>query len=166
MMEQGSQQEESGWTMYFEDLCENNNHGDCNYSSSMTGVSSSSLLSDAASGAAWKMKNQLIFPPQKPCKPLNFKKRKTAIPIHDDPLEDTASSPANSPKVSSTTAIILNLKENEDHPNGSQEKDDVSGNFSEFRAVEKKEPQTEECTDLKKRGLCLMPLSMLVDYLS
>ncbi|XP_020517261.1 uncharacterized protein LOC18421469 isoform X2 [Amborella trichopoda] len=144
MMEQGSQQEESGWTMYFEDLCENNNHGDCNYSSSMTGVSSSSLLSDAASGAAWKMKNQLIFPPQKPCKPLNFKKRKTAIPIHDDPLEDTASSPANSPK----------------------EKDDVSGNFSEFRAVEKKEPQTEECTDLKKRGLCLMPLSMLVDYLS
>lgn len=94
--------EESGWTTYFEDFSKGIEPSsyDC----------SSSLLSDAASSAAWKFShhhniNNHLLPPNLP-KKLSFKKTRTKQISHDDPLEDTASSPVNSPKV---IYIILNF---------------------------------------------------------
>lgn len=81
--------EESGWTAYLEDFSNHREH------SSSSSFDSSSLVSDAASCAAWKnVHNNLKIP-----KRLNFKKTRTKIISVDDSLEDTASSPVNSPKV-------------------------------------------------------------------
>ncbi|KAE8657387.1 Homeodomain GLABROUS 2 isoform 1 [Hibiscus syriacus] len=100
--------EESGWTAYFVDSSKNNHRHDhqqqqqnC-YSSSF--VCGSSLVSDAATtpGAAWKSSDKNIdhnrhaFPNK-----WRFKKTRTKEirDDEDDSLEDTASSPVNSPKV-------------------------------------------------------------------
>lgn len=92
--------EESGWTVYFDDFMASGN-GESSASPNGYCKESSSLVSDAASYAAWK-----ILGSEKPwtapaaCfKKLNFKKRKTGAVLEDDSLEDTASSPVNSPKV-------------------------------------------------------------------
>lgn len=81
-------QDESGWTLYFEDfLLDNNNNEEHSYCSS-------DLVSDAASLAG--KKSTLI---KRSSKRLSFKKRKTIGALVDDALEDTASSPVSSPKV-------------------------------------------------------------------
>ncbi|GJY55793.1 lysine-specific demethylase [Tanacetum coccineum] len=67
---------------------------------------------------------------------LRFKKRKIKEVMLDDSLEDTASSPLSSPK----------------------EKVDTCDEINKIRANANME--------LKKRGLCLVPLSSLVNYLS
>lgn len=88
-------QEESGWTTYFEDFSKGI---EPSYCSSLGG--GSSLLSDAASNAAWKFShhhNHLVA--SKLPKKLCFKKTRSKMISDDDPLEDTASSPVNSPKV-------------------------------------------------------------------
>ncbi|CAL0332177.1 unnamed protein product [Lupinus luteus] len=86
--------EESGWTSYFEDFSKGMEQSYC-----------SSLVSDAASSAAWKFSHHNIVScsshrnssnvPKKLC----FKKSRSKQILEDDPLEDTASSPINSPKV-------------------------------------------------------------------
>jgi hypothetical protein len=88
-------QEESGWTTYFEDFSKGIEPSYCS-------GGGSSLVSDAASYAAWKFSqhhhNHVVA--SKLPKKLCFKKtRSKIISDHDDPLEDTASSPVNSPKV-------------------------------------------------------------------
>lgn len=105
--------EESGWTSYFEDFSKGNIIEPSHCSSSSLG--GSSLLSDAASSAAWKFKfshqyhnnnhHHVVISsssdkgaPNLP-KKLCFKKARTKQISEDDPLEDTASSPVNSPKV-------------------------------------------------------------------
>lgn len=89
--------EESGWTTYLEDFSmqqrENNYSSSSDYDNNSFG--SPSLLSDAASHAAWKQNSQSPF-----LKRLNLKKQKRNNKISDPDLEDTASSPVNSPKVS------------------------------------------------------------------
>ncbi|XWS69527.1 hypothetical protein CRYUN_Cryun04dG0186700 [Craigia yunnanensis] len=96
--------EESGWTAYFEDLS-NNDHQQNSYCSSFS--CSSSLISDAATtGAAWKKShnNHHVFACSSTCAPskipkkIKFKKTRTKEIREDDSLEDTASSPVNSPK--------------------------------------------------------------------
>ncbi|OIW09381.1 hypothetical protein TanjilG_01352 [Lupinus angustifolius] len=92
-----SANEESGWTSYFED-----------FSNGMEQSYCSSLVSDAASCAAWKFSHQnhhnivsrssLRNSSNLP-KKLSFKKTRSKQILEDDPLEDTASSPINSPKV-------------------------------------------------------------------
>ena len=78
--------EESGWTAYFEDFSNYNREQSFD-------TSNNSLLSDAASCAAWKIShNNLKIP----------KKTRTKIISIDDSLEDTASSPVSSPKVRSS----------------------------------------------------------------
>lgn len=88
--------EESGWTTYLEDFSmkqrENNYSSSSDYDNNSFG--SPSLLSDAASHAAWKQNSQSPF-----LKRLNLKKQKRNNKISDPDLEDTASSPVNSPKV-------------------------------------------------------------------
>ncbi|XP_028761809.1 vascular-related unknown protein 1-like isoform X2 [Neltuma alba] len=87
--------EESGWTTYFEDFF------DGKRSSISSGVvaSSSSLLSDAATTN--KLANVHEFSGSQNGERLSFKKRKKKdiATMVDDALEDTASSPLNSPKV-------------------------------------------------------------------
>jgi len=96
---------ESGWTSYLEDFSKGI---EPSYCSSLDG---SSLLSDAASSAAWKFSHHhhhLLSSPSfkgsnttapNPPKKLTFKKARAKQISQDDPLEDTASSPVNSPKV-------------------------------------------------------------------
>ncbi|KAK8960211.1 hypothetical protein KSP40_PGU009964 [Platanthera guangdongensis] len=135
-----SSKEESGWTIYFEDFIapqknqlvamEEENH-------------SSSKVSDASSHAA-VIKEAISSSVRR--KRLRLKKRKSmGISFIDDndALEDTASSPVNSPKVSGM----------DDSP-----KDDAGG-ISEEKGFD-----SEKCGELKKRGLCLVPLSMFVDF--
>ena len=87
--------EESGWTAYLEDFSDNNKEkSSCSFS-----LGGSSLLSDAASCAAWKIPHQNHVSSPKLPRKLSFKKSRTKQISEDDPLEDTASSPVNSPKV-------------------------------------------------------------------
>lgn len=158
--------EESGWTTYFEDFSKGIEPSsyDC----------SSSLLSDAASSAAWKIShhhhhvhNNLVAPNLS--KKLCFKKTRTKQISGDDPLEDTASSPVSSPKVrdliSSPTSKI-----GDDQLQGSMGKEFTSSeNHSYLETDDMHELQLNgnniDCTELKKRGLCLVPMSLLANYL-
>ena len=105
--------EESSWTMYLEDFWLQNN-SDYYQQSSADLISSScesSLISDAGSSVANKKLTdntheenfniRLNIMNNRRCSRLSFKKRKTqeANLVLDDSLEDTASSPVNSPKV-------------------------------------------------------------------
>ncbi|XP_054816668.1 vascular-related unknown protein 1-like isoform X2 [Prosopis cineraria] len=150
--------EESGWTSYLQDLS----------NASCFSVGGSSLLSDAASSAAWKFSHPHHLP-----RKLTFKKSRTKQISQDDPLEDTASSPVNSPKVGNLHPTEkISIKVDDHQP-------DVAASMAkEFRGAEhysesvredddKKEgslkaESTIDCTDLKERGLCLVPLSMLL----
>lgn len=92
--------EESGWTMYFDDFFNQQNTENSCFSS----VLESSLISDAAFSTAKYNKvadNEQVmgFSQEKRRDRLSFKKRKTKVVVVDDDLEDTASSPAHSPKV-------------------------------------------------------------------
>ncbi|XP_014493536.1 uncharacterized protein LOC106755833 isoform X2 [Vigna radiata var. radiata] len=143
---------ESGWTSYFEDFSKGI---EPSYCSSLDG---SSLLSDAASSAAWKFSHHnhhLLSSPSfkgsnttapNPPKKLTFKKARPKQISEDDPLEDTASSPINSPKVKG-------LKSSE-HYSDMKRDDKLKYNG-----------KNGDCTELKKRGLRLLPLSLLVNYL-
>lgn len=92
--------EESGWTSYFEDF---SNHRENSFSSS---YGTPSMVSDAASSPAWKSSpnnqvgacSSIGGSPHMP-KKLTLKKTRAKEIYHDDSLEDTASSPVNSPKV-------------------------------------------------------------------
>uniref|UniRef100_A0A803M826 Uncharacterized protein n=1 Tax=Chenopodium quinoa TaxID=63459 RepID=A0A803M826_CHEQI len=105
-LEEDSVPEESGWTQYIEDFEAYNKEGYVHENStSCSSYMSYSMVSDAGSGPEWKNKYS-INPAggcnsfgvlQKMPKKLNFKKK---IPF-DDSLEDTASSPVNSPKITS-----------------------------------------------------------------
>ncbi|KAJ7948165.1 putative CTD small phosphatase-like protein 2 [Quillaja saponaria] len=143
--------EESGWTSYFDDFSV------ANMENSFGG--GSSLVSDAASCAAWKFSSPNNIP-----KKLKFKKSRTKeISELDHSLEDTASSPVNSPKVGELNSTEMNSRKTEldddDHINSFMDKRFASGNYSEVQRDNR-----NDCTDLKKKGLCLVPLSMLVNY--
>ncbi|KAK9284853.1 hypothetical protein L1049_024033 [Liquidambar formosana] len=158
--------EESGWTSYFEDFSNNREHSYC------SSYGTTSLVSDAASCVAWKIsdKNRAIScsPSMEtsPKQELNFRQRKAKEIYHDDSLEDTASSPVNSPKVSDLKQMDINPRKADDNMDSSLGKGGVSDH-------EESQPQKNEmnfngknndCSELRKRGLCLVPLSMLVKY--
>lgn len=96
--------EESSWTMYLEDfLTSNNDDGDDDderSSFSSYGYENSSIISDAASAVTRKLSaingEVLGFDNRSS---FEFDRRKTKEDLLDDALEDTASSPVNSPKV-------------------------------------------------------------------
>ncbi|CAK8535534.1 unnamed protein product [Lathyrus sativus] len=159
------QPEESGWTSYFEDFSK---HIEPSYCSSSLG--GSSLVSDAASCAAWKFshKNHVRNSPNL-SKKLSMKKTRTKQISQDDPLEDTASSPVNSPRVSDMNAREMMSKKINDQLDVSisrgkgfksehypkVETNDCDINFN---------GKNVDCTSLEKKGLCLVPMSMLVNY--
>ncbi|CAN6560763.1 unnamed protein product [Malus baccata var. baccata] len=140
--------EESSWTMYLQDFMITNSQDDDDddrSSFSSYGYENCSIISDAASSVTGKFTiNGEV---------LGFGvvggynrsgvmiKRKPKEALLDDALEDTASSPVNSPK----------------------EKGSASG-----RVDERNESgfigRESDCTELKKRGLCLVPFSMVANY--
>ncbi|XP_055823630.1 vascular-related unknown protein 1 [Solanum dulcamara] len=171
-------QEESGWTAYLEDFSMEHNNNTCYEDDNSFG--SPSLLSDAA----WKNCNMnndhvmsntnnspnYIMGTGSPfLKRLNLKKPRNKK-ISDPDLEDTASSPVNSPKVSS-----FNKQMNINY----RRADNNNGNFLGFEGGSRQHQEMEivdrnstmcldeknkSYMDLKKKGLCLVPLSMLVNY--
>ncbi|GMH07182.1 hypothetical protein Nepgr_009022 [Nepenthes gracilis] len=96
--------EESGWTQYLDDFSSYNRQKEEEFSSSNDHSSfiTASLISDAGSGAEWKnrVENSLVSGlPTMPRK-LNFMSKRITRQIpFDHSLEDTASSPVNSPKI-------------------------------------------------------------------
>ncbi|TMX03206.1 hypothetical protein EJD97_017594 [Solanum chilense] len=146
--------EESGWTTYLEDFSmkqrENNYSSSSDYDNNSFG--SPSLLSDAASHAAWKQNSQSPF-----LKRLNLKKQKRNNKICDPDLEDTASSPVNSPKVSNFKQMDINYRT-----------ENSRGQFQEMKRVERNNKSFDGkdnngYIELKKKGLCLVPWSMIIN---
>ncbi|XP_043689814.1 vascular-related unknown protein 4-like isoform X2 [Telopea speciosissima] len=146
--------EESGWTEYFEDFMNENRDNTCCSDDFRT----SSLVSDAASCAAWKFSDH-----KQNCKKLKIKKKRSRKILNDeDDLEDTASSPCNSPTVSELSQLHMNRRKRDDNLDTSQGKESKQideRNELGFIGTE------NYCTELKKRGLCLVPISMLTNYL-
>ncbi|KAE8663896.1 Homeodomain GLABROUS 2 isoform 1 [Hibiscus syriacus] len=175
--------EESGWTAYFVDSS-NSNHRthdhrhhhqqQSSYCSSF--VCGSSLVSDAATtrrGAAWKPSDKDIdrdlhvFPEK-----VRFKKTRTKEirDEEDDSLEDTASSPVNSPKVSDDwISNDMNPRKREDQAALSSLGKDGAENCSDIHIEEENKLSfhdgKNDCTEISKRGLRLVPFSMLVNYI-
>ncbi|KAL5548277.1 hypothetical protein UlMin_003508 [Ulmus minor] len=166
--------EESSWTMYLEDfLLHNNEEKTINNSLISSSSCESSLISVTGSSAEKKLvrgnyEDNLRFSALgRKCNRLSFKKRKTKEALVDDALEDTASSPLNSPKVHNNL-IQLDMKQKEkDDMNMSEERGRrTSGQIDERIDEETGFTGTEsDFTELKKKGLCLVPLSMIVNYL-
>ncbi|CAN4104803.1 unnamed protein product [Withania somnifera] len=164
-------QEESGWTTYLEDFSMENNYnnkenGLCSHEDEDS-FGSPSLLSDAASHA------QVMINSNSPnnmgaspfLKRLNLKKPRNKK-IFDPDLEDTASSPVNSPKVSSFKQMDIRAENNngnfmgfEGGPRQNQEMETVERNNTMCF-----EENNISYMDLKKKRLCLVPLSMLISY--
>ncbi|XP_028808405.1 vascular-related unknown protein 1-like [Neltuma alba] len=172
--------EESGWTSYFEDFSSNTDSS-C---FSSCGGGSSPLVSDAASYcAACKSShhhnhhllsslssNNYGVPPNLPDMKLRFKKSRANLISEDDPLEDTATSPLNSPKdgdLNPSEMISRKTAEHDLYADSTSERF-TSENISDSKRDEipkkTKGKNNMNYKNLKKRGLSLFPLSMLVNY--
>ncbi|PHU12211.1 hypothetical protein BC332_19141 [Capsicum chinense] len=165
-------QEESGWTTYLEDFSMENNYNRENSicceddDDDDDSFGSPSLLSDAASHAVWKnfgdtnINNNQVR--------LNLKKPRNKK-ISDPDLEDTASSPVNSPKVSSFKQMDINYHRADTKNENFLGFEGGSRQAQEMETVERNstryfDEKNKSYMDLKKKGLCLVPLSMLVNY--
>ncbi|PON61434.1 CTD small phosphatase-like protein [Parasponia andersonii] len=181
--------EESSWTMYLEDFWLQNNSDHHQQSSVLISSSAceSSLISDAGSSVSNKkltdktledVNARLNIMNSRRCSRLSFKKRKTkeANLGLDDSLEDTASSPVNSPKVFNLSLLdhVKSKEKGIDQRNNMSEEinGSTSGQIEHERSVCDDQQldrigsiESDRYTELKKRGLCLVPLSMLVNYL-
>ncbi|PHT43223.1 hypothetical protein CQW23_17248 [Capsicum baccatum] len=182
-------QEESGWTTYLEDFSMENNYNRensicCEDDDDDDSFGSPSLLSDAASHAVWKNfgdtninNNQVVINSNSPnmstggspfLKRLNLKKPRNKK-ISDPDLEDTASSPVNSPKVSSFKQMDINYHRADTKNENFLGFEGGSRQAQEMETVERNstryfDEKNKSYMDLKKKGLCLVPLSMLVNY--
>ncbi|KAJ6376537.1 hypothetical protein OIU76_025648 [Salix suchowensis] len=97
---------------------------------------------------------------------LSFKKRRSRGALLDDSLEDTASSPVHSPKVNDGMMIsqYRTSTKQRDKMGVSQDRRSASSHIdmrSDLGFILRESDDTE----LKNRGLCLVPLSMVVNYL-
>ncbi|KAL4566827.1 hypothetical protein LXL04_030952 [Taraxacum kok-saghyz] len=146
------QQEESSWTCYFEEFLWQNDQDmimNCDDQTLNSGIP------HVASSKINKIEAVCIQNDQD--KKLRFKKRKTVGVIVDDSLEDTASSPVCSPKVAYFDQVKIRNKNNK-----VLDIYEEKISFCEEGNKRKVNPNME----LKKRGLCLVPLSSLANYLS
>ncbi|KAJ0924168.1 hypothetical protein HanPSC8_Chr05g0225141 [Helianthus annuus] len=148
-MNNDEEPEESSWTFYFEEFLWQNDHKvimSCD-------ETLNSLVPDATSSSI--VKNAANCFQDGHNKNLRLKKRKNKETLIDDSLEDTASSPLSCPKVTYFDQVkidktkTLHISEEKVGTCEGQNKRRVSSNM-----------------ELKKRGLCLAPLSSLANYLS
>ncbi|MQM07081.1 hypothetical protein Taro_039917 [Colocasia esculenta] len=162
--------QESRWTDYFDYFMESEKGKATSYCSSWDGSDAAegfSLVSDAASAvlaAGWKPSKTGRVDIPKGCRKLKWRHRT----LEDDALEDTASSPVSSPKVGDL--IDVNTREKDDSRYLSQGNKIASRNRFEMKGLDLNEmdfvARVNECEELKKKGLCVVPMSMLVDYLN
>ncbi|KAL5198980.1 hypothetical protein ABZP36_002492 [Zizania latifolia] len=188
--QQAHQPEESSWTDYFVDFImseeekkkqgaswcsstydDGGDHcGDCSdhkEEEEEEEEQEDSMVSDAASCAPAALPDRY--------KELKKLKKKVFKALdHDDSLEDTASSPVNSPKVSALSLLELSPKRRwntrdltkeagvgDDH---GREGMDFADAMEGVRFVDQSQKSTTPCAELKDKGLCLFPLSMLIHY--
>ncbi|KAI3686233.1 hypothetical protein L1987_79907 [Smallanthus sonchifolius] len=141
--------EESSWTFYFEEFLWQNDQKvimNCN-------ETLNSLAPDASSSSV--VKKAACFQDDQ-TKKLSLKKRKNKGVIIDDSLEDTASSPLSGSKVTYFDQVKIKNKKT---LHISEEK--VGSCEEEIKKI-----LVSSNIELKKRGLCLAPLSSLANYLS
>ncbi|XP_027344195.1 vascular-related unknown protein 1-like [Abrus precatorius] len=157
--------EESGWTKYFDDFLNNHNIDDHKCYVSFSGAdhnTSSSLVSDATPLVAAKKLNDSTQAKEH-CNGSSLKKRKKIkTALVDDDLEDTASSPINSPKVLYENQLYQAKQKEEMELY--QENGKTSGERDERKELCFNGSDSDH-TELTKKGLCLVPLSMIVRYL-
>ncbi|PAN14219.1 hypothetical protein PAHAL_2G392400 [Panicum hallii] len=178
-----AQSGESSWTDYFVDFmlseeeekkrqegansyCATEDDGD---GSSHGEEEEDSMVSDAASRAP---ASALL-----PARYKGLKKLKKAFKAldHDDSLEDTASSPVNSPKVSAVSQLELSPKRRcnirdltkeagigDDH--GREGVDCTDAAMEGVRFGDQSQTSIAPCAELKDKGICLFPLSVLLHY--
>ncbi|XP_027062657.2 vascular-related unknown protein 4-like isoform X1 [Coffea eugenioides] len=161
--------EESSWTFYLQDFqCDHHDHDNTGSVSYNSCESCPSLVSDAFSSAARKAPDDIeaaVFASARSnCKNLSFKRRKAkaSAVLNDHDLEDTASSPVNSPKVSSINQ--LNYTHNEKDNINVSEANVCRKNSTAEAAGSAAHEEKNNQSELKKRGLCLAPVSTLTNY--
>nr|GMD53211.1 Lysine-specific demethylase [Ipomoea batatas] len=140
--------EESSWTMYFQEFNDNDEH--TSFSSSPYEKTDHTLASHASSLAPQELSNYHDNR-KKPWRNL------IGVAV-DDELEDTASSPVNSPKVSH-----INHQGKGNFSVSKGKGGDSGQNEMDARGRDDGEPTDE--SDLKKKGLCLVPMSMITKYI-
>uniref|UniRef100_A0A0A9BHP5 Uncharacterized protein n=1 Tax=Arundo donax TaxID=35708 RepID=A0A0A9BHP5_ARUDO len=174
-----AQSGESSWTDYFVDfmLCEEEEKkqealyfategdgDDCTHEEE----EEDSMISDAASRAP------AALLPGKYKELKKLKKKAFKALDHDDSLADTASSPVNSPKVSVMSQLELSPKRRcnirdltkevgigDDH---GREGMDCTDAAIGVIFVDQSRMSITPCAELKDKGVCLFPLSMLLHY--
>ncbi|XP_073120614.1 vascular-related unknown protein 1-like [Henckelia pumila] len=148
--------EESGWSAYVDDFPLMNQTEDTTYY-----CPDSSLVSDAAWTGSFDHKNT-----DKVKKPSSKNNRRSSRKKYfwqdDDDLEDTACSPANSPKVSSRK-MKMKMKSNYKAKDDDDMEKQVGGEEKSGKTTNMDERENDYF-DLKKKGLCLVPYSSFVDY--
>ncbi|GMH12051.1 hypothetical protein Nepgr_013892 [Nepenthes gracilis] len=159
--------EESGWTQYLEDFSSYSTHKkeeeeeEEERADNSSGFVSGSLVSDAGSGPEWKSRiaNSIVSGLPSMQRKLNSKdKRITREVPFDDSLEDTASSLVNSPKIAMgfNGMDVSSRKKDENFVGYLGE-----GGARDYHAAMKK---NDGCAEMKKRRLCLVPVSMGMNY--
>ncbi|XP_065862281.1 vascular-related unknown protein 4-like [Euphorbia lathyris] len=153
--------EESGWTSYFDDFFVNTTQNNVNVEnySSFSSDAASLVMNNSDANHRISVDNYNF---------ITLKKRKTRGPHHnfpDDALEDTATSPVNSPKVydqlnknRKQRDHAFNINSEEKVNMGSSRSEDDDDNVGLIIGRER------ESSELQKRGLCLVPLSMVANY--
>ncbi|KAF8700419.1 hypothetical protein HU200_034357 [Digitaria exilis] len=177
-----AQSGESSWTDYFVDFMLSEEEKKRQYAESYCATEGEgegedddeeeedSMISDAASHAPVAA---LL-----PDKYKGLKKLKKAFKAldHDDSLEDTASSPVNSPKVSVVSQLELSPKRRcnirdltkeagigGDH--GREGMDCTDATMEGVRFGDQSQMSiAPACAELKDKGICLFPLSVLLHY--
>ncbi|KAF7015469.1 hypothetical protein CFC21_029312 [Triticum aestivum] len=150
-----AQPEESSWTDYFVDFMmseeEKKRQGAsyCTFDQEeLEEEEEGSMISDAASLAPAALADRY--------KGLKKLKKKVFKALdHDDSLEDTASSPVNSPK----GAGIGN-----DYGRDGMDCEDADAVMEGVSFLDQSQRGITPCAELKDKGLCLVPLSMLLNY--
>lgn len=160
--------EESGWTGYFEDFIsakqKEEEYSDRNITT--YGGATACLASDAASFVDVEYKKSSKTDKKFACsstdslpkmsKKLTFKKTRTKEISCDESLEDTATSPVNRPNL----VMLMQGKEGSTGHGLEPQTDKRSTSNTELVS----EGKNDDVTDLRKKGLCLVPVSMLVNY--
>ncbi|KAL6656656.1 hypothetical protein ACP70R_004436 [Stipagrostis hirtigluma subsp. patula] len=172
-----AQSGESSWTDYFVDFmmseeekrqdasyCATEGDGDDSYRDE---EEEDSMISDAASRAP-----AALLPGR--YKELKKLKKKAFKTLDHDDLEDTASSPVNSPKVSAIMSQLelspkrrcnvrdLTKEVGIGHDHGREAMDCTDATMEGVRFVD--QSHITPCAELKGKGICLFPLSMLLHY--
>ncbi|GAB4849650.1 hypothetical protein Ancab_004445 [Ancistrocladus abbreviatus] len=147
--------EESGWTSYFEDSVAD----DCS--------EDAAFLSGCETVSMASQKNvdyhRVIGAHMISCERLSSKRRKAKTRSVDDDLEDTASSPLQSPTLNDLKQLYVKSKAMDtrsiyqDKGNAAVQAGEIGIGFPGMDG---------DCSELRKKGLCLVPVSILLNYLS